>query len=317
MCNKPVVGYGDIGLIRLVFGMMFQKTYNMLRLTRHCVVIAVLFMGALPSCALFFGSRVAESGKTHDGKYTHTHRYESSHGHDSVDGARTAEQEFNGGIAVGFVVNEAGGKKLKSYQRRRYANQIAAHLLAANPQLQGRLDSYSYVAARLGPIFPEIIERYRVENQLSNDMLQVLQQAELRRRYLLLASISPIDQQLQLAPEVKPVRGQYHPEVDDYEKVRLQTARLKTVNVTIYDTRTGQQVMDKSFSTDSDGRVIATQRSGTRYQGNSLLAAVSNSVRNRLHRDSSDGYPPAPSVAETLNFLWGEIARSVPKNVTS
>jgi len=53
------------------------------------------------------------------------------------------QDRLPGGLVVGAVVNAEGRSALKPYQRWRYADQVASHILAVNPGLSGHVDSYS------------------------------------------------------------------------------------------------------------------------------------------------------------------------------
>jgi len=223
---------------------------------------------------------------------------------------------LSGGLAVGFVVNSQGGSKLKPYERHRYADQLASYILRNNPGLHGNIDSYAYVSARMGTVFNPFLDGFRLEGELGKRALEQVKQASLRRRFLMLASIYPVDDTLELPVTVDSVEGISNPELADYEDVRFQTARLKAVRLLVYDTVKGRRVLDKVYSSGDDNRVFATERTGRRYKGNSLLGALANSVSNRVRRASDVNHPPPPSEAETLKYIWRRISESLPGAVT-
>lgn len=216
------------------------------------------------------------------------------------------------GLAVGFITKSGKGTALKPYQRSRYADRLASSILASNPGLRGRVDSYAYVSARIGSPFNDVINSYRLEGDLSPRSLVQLKSAQLRRRYLMLATISDIDEAIELPVDVNPVVGPSNPEVDDYQDVRFQTVRLKAIRVQMYDTHSASKIMDKIYSSDDRDIMLATERSGRRYVGNSLLGAFANSVSNRVKRASDVEHPPAPTSEQTLDYLWGQIAQDLP-----
>ncbi len=222
-----------------------------------------------------------------------------------------------GGLAVGFVVNHESSKSLKSYQRHLYSDQLATFILENNPQLKGNIDSYNYVSTRIGKPFESLINSYKLEGDLSPRALTQLKNAQLRRRFLMLVSILPVDEEIQMSVDVEPVLGAAYPEVEDYEDVRYQTGRLKAVKVQVYDTSQGRKVLDQIYSSDHGGLLLAAERNGRRYVGNSLLGAMANSVTNRIRNSGSSGHPPAPSSAATLNYIWERIAKSMPGAIAS
>lgn len=218
----------------------------------------------------------------------------------------------SGGLAVGFVTNSGKGAALKGYQRSRYADRLASSILESNPGLSGQVDSYAYVSARIGSSFSDVVDSYRLEGDLSPRALGQIKSAELRRRYLMLITISDIDEVIQLPVDVMPVSGPSSPEVDDYQDVHFQTVRLKAVRLQLYDTRTATKLQDKIYSSDDQDVMLATERSGRRYVGNSLLGAFANSVSNRVKRASDVEHPPAPTSEQTLDYLWRRIAQDLP-----
>ncbi|OED37685.1 hypothetical protein AB833_22730 [Chromatiales bacterium (ex Bugula neritina AB1)] len=218
---------------------------------------------------------------------------------------------MNGGLAVGFVVNREGSPSLKAYERHLYTDQLASYILGNNPQLKGKLDSYGYVSARIGKPFSSFINSFKMEGELSRRSVEQLKEAQLRRRFLMLVTILPVDEEIQLPVEVEGVGGLINPEIEDYEDVRYQTGRLKVVHVQVYDTKTGSKVQDQLYSSDDGNILLATERHGRRYTGNSLMGALANSVSNRISK-SGNNHPPAPSETVTLNYIWERIAKSVP-----
>lgn len=228
-------------------------------------------------------------------------------------GSLISKQSFViGGLAVGFVTNHEELPALQPYQRSRYANKLASAVLEYNLGMRGLVDSYGYVSARVGQPFGDIVQSYRREGDLGPRAMARLTAAKLRRRYLMLATISPVDEKIELPADIAPVVGSHNPDVDDYQDVSLQTVRLKAVRVQIYDAHAGVKVSETTFSSDDQNIMLATERSGTRYLGNSLLGALANSVSNRVRRSSDVAHPPAPSSEQTLDFLWRRIAQALP-----
>jgi hypothetical protein len=221
------------------------------------------------------------------------------------------------GLAVGFVVRPQGSRALKPYERSNHAYDIARNILAANPRLRGNLSGYRYVSKRTGQSFKSIVDRYRLEGDLNRSALAELKRARLQRRFLLLATISPVDEIIELPPEVETVVGSTHPETSDYERVRLQTMRLNAVRVQVYDTWNARKVLQQEVRSDDKNRMFATERTGVRYKGNSLAGALVNSLSNRMRHTSDIRHPPPPNKRDALNFLWRRIAQSVPGSLTS
>jgi len=227
-----------------------------------------------------------------------------------------AESLAQDGLAVGFVVKTQGASALKPYERSKHAYNLAGNILSSNPRLRGKLSGYRYVSQRLGQSFASFVDRYRLEDGLSRSALNELKDRRLERRFLLLATIRPLDEIIELPPEIETVVGSTNTDVQDYERVRLQTIRLNEVHVRVYDTWRGRKVLDQLVRSDDNNRMFATQRTGTRYKGNSLLGALANSVSNGIAR-SDISHPPPPNKQDALNFLWQRIAQSVPGSLTS
>lgn len=239
--------------------------------------------------------------------------------HKMAGGAGSISQSslVNEGLAVGFVTNHGDIGAFKPYQRLRYANKLASAILESNPRLQGQVDSYSYVSARMGKEpFKSLVNSYRLEGDLGPRALEQLKTAQLRRRYLMLATISPVDEAIQLPVDVQPAAGRSNPDVEDYQDVELHTVRLKAVRVQIYDTYTRRKIQDNTYSSDDQDIMLATRRKGTRYLGNSLFGALANGVANSVKQSSDSVHPPAPSSEQTLDYLWRRIAQTVPGAVT-
>ncbi|MEM7257799.1 MAG: hypothetical protein AAF404_10460, partial [Pseudomonadota bacterium] len=216
------------------------------------------------------------------------------------------------GLAVGFVVNSGQTSGLKDHQRIRYTDKLASAILELNPGLQGRLDSQAYVAARVGKPMADLIKSFRLEGDLSARAMQQLYDAQLRRRYLMLATISPIDQVIELQADVKPRSGPANYNVEDYEDVRLHTVRLKAVRVQTYDLVARSKIQDETYSSDDQDTMLATEIEGRRYVGNSLLAAIANGFSNRIRYGGDLDHPVAPGRDLTLDHLWRQIAANLP-----
>ena len=223
----------------------------------------------------------------------------------SIISKRAVEQD---GLAVGFVTTSGTAAQLKPYQRARYADRLASAILEINPSLTGQVDSYTYVSARVGKPFADIVKSYRTEGQLSQRVLRQLKTSQLRRRYLMLATILDIDKTYELPVEVTPLKGPSNPDLEDYQNVRFHTVRFKAVNVQVYDTYNGRRILDKIISSDQQDVMLASERTGRRYLGNSLLGAFANSVSNRVQGASDVDHPPAPSAEQALDYLWRQIA---------
>jgi len=273
--------------------MLFQKWHTLNR--KLSVAGIVLWVFTLAAC----GVR-PDSG-------------EASYRHSSYNADALAKD----GLAVGFVVKSHGSAALKAYERSNHAYDIARNILAANPRLRGNLSGYRYVSQRVGKNFKSFIDRYRLEGDLSRSALNDLKRAQLQRRFLLLATLAPLDEIIELPPEVEPIVGSSNPQTGDYERVRLQTMRLNAVKVQVYDTWRGRKVLEQIVRSDDKNRMFATERSGVRYKGNSLMGALANSVSNRIAHTSDIRHPPPPNKRDALNFLWRRIAQSVPGSLTS
>ncbi len=223
-----------------------------------------------------------------------------------------SEAGFVDGLAVGFVVNSGESSALKAYQRLRHTDKLASAILHYNPGLSGKIDSYGYVSARIGDGFSELINSYRLEGELSSRAINQLRASQLRRRYLMLAMIAPIDQVVELPAEVKPRSGPRNLDLNDYEDVRLHTVRLNVVRVEVYDTVSGQRVFQQEYSSDDQNTMLAAEEDGVRYVGNSLLAAIANGVSNRIRHGADLKHPSAPDKDLTLDHLWRQVAQSLP-----
>jgi len=216
------------------------------------------------------------------------------------------------GLAVGFVVNSGKESSLKNHERLRYADKLASAILEFNPAMAGNLDSYGYVEARVGKPFSDLVNSYRLEGDLSDRAMGQFHSAQLRRRYLMLATISPIDQVVELQAEVNPKSGPSNYDLEDYEEVRLHTVRLKAVRVQVYDLRARRKIQDEVYSSDAQNTMLATEAEGRRYVGNSLLAAIANGVSNRIQHGGDLDHPKPPAQEVTLDHLWRQIAQSLP-----
>lgn len=217
-----------------------------------------------------------------------------------------------GGLAVGFVVNSGSAAALKSHERRRYADKLASAILEFNPSLSGHLDSYTYVSTRVGKPFSNLISGYRLEGDLSERAFRQFSDAQLRRRYLMLATISSVDQVVELPADVKPRSGPSNYNLGDYEEVKMHTVRLNAVRVQVYDLLANRKIRDDIFSSDDQDMMLATKSEGRRYVGNSLLAAIANGVSNRIRHGGDLNHPRAPGRDMTLDYLWRRVAQSLP-----
>lgn len=216
---------------------------------------------------------------------------------------------------MGFVVNSGKSSALKDYQRANYTDKLASAILAANPALEGRLDSHRYVSARVGDPMADLIKSFRLEGELSDRAMNQLHNAQLRRRYLMLATISPIDQVIELQADVKRRSGPANYNLEDYEDVRLHTVRLKAVRVQTYDLVTRRRIQDETYSSDDHDTMLATEVEGRRYVGNSLLAAIANGFSNRIKYGGDLDHPAAPASDRTLDHLWRQIAANLPRSL--
>lgn len=226
----------------------------------------------------------------------------------STSGSSTVQD----GLAVGFVVNSGQSAALKGHERRRYSDKLASAILEFNPSLTGNLDSYEYVAARVGKPFSDLINSYRLEGDLSSRALNQFHSAQLRRRYLMLATILPVDEVIELRAEVNPKSGPSNFEVEDYEDVRLQTVRLREVQVQVYDLIARRKIRDLKYGSDNQDTMLAAETEGRRYVGNSLFAALANGVSNRIQHGGDLTHPKAPGGDMTLDHLWRQVAQSLP-----
>lgn len=219
------------------------------------------------------------------------------------------------GLIVGAVVHAQGRSALQPFERWRYADQLASHILASHPQLSGSVDSYQYLSRRMGTPLNPLIQSYRLDGELSTRALESLKRAELRRRYLLLASILPNEQSFPLKPDIEPVIGQLNSEVHDYYDLNRQTILMTGVRVQVYDTYSQRKVFDKVVASDDGNHMLATQSRSRQYVGNSLLASISNTVSNALNGSASGAYPAPPKRDDVLTHIWGRIAAQLPGDV--
>ena len=219
------------------------------------------------------------------------------------------------GLVVGAVVNATGRPALRSFERRRYADQIASSILAANPELSGNIDSYEYLSRRVGAPLGTLLKGYRAEGDFSSGALQSLKSAELRRRYLMMVSILPQEQSFPLKPDIEPVIGKLNREVKDYYDQNRQTILLTAVRVQVFDTVTGSKISDNLVRSDDGDRMLATESRSRQYVGNSVLATITNAVSNALSNSPEGQYPLPPKRDDVLNHIWTRIAEQVPRQV--
>ena len=96
---------------------------------------------------------------------------------------------------------------LKPYERSNHAYDIARNILSANPRLRGNISGYRYVSQRVGKNFKSFVNRFRLEGDLSRGALAEFKHRKMERRFLLLATISPLDEIIELPAEVEPLTG--------------------------------------------------------------------------------------------------------------
>jgi len=155
-----------------------------------------------------------------------------------------------------------------------------------------------------------VVQSFRLEGQLSQRAIDTLQQENLRRRYLMMASILPDNEAPGLPPHREPVLGKMNREVEDYFDVEYQSVRQASVTVHIYDLVTGRMIFDQTFRSDDDGVSLATERKVRKYVGNSLIATLSNSLSNGFRYTE---YPPAPKQNDVINYIWHRVSTSIPR----
>jgi len=63
---------------------------------------------------------------------------------------------------------------------------------------------------------------------------------------------------------------------------------------------------------DDGGRTLANESRSRKYVGNSVLAAISNSISNGLNGTVNGAYPAPPDREAVLNRIWNSIATQVP-----
>jgi len=296
---------------------MYQKMYNMRRLRNATMASALTFLSA---CSVLGGSdwsfyrAQGDGGDIRGGHHSHGDGHGGSRDQSGQD-PNGYESGFppKDGIAVGAIVSAGGGTSLKSYQRWKYSDQLASHMLSSNPELRGRVDSYQYVSKRIGKPYGAILEGYRLEGDLTSNALQQIQGYKLRRRFLLLASILPYEETTELPPERKVVTGRLNPEVKDYYDVRYQTIRDLAVKVHVYDTVMGQKVFEEVFHSAQTGKSLATEKQTRKYEGNSVLGAVTNTAANGF-KDPS--HPKPPRRDDVLQYIWSFAATDVVDSVS-
>lgn len=269
---------------------MYQILYKW-RLIRRIVAVSSFGLFSV-SCAI--------------GHFDHGQPVQPGYGHQS--GASGYQGLPDRGLAVGAVVSADGRDALKPYLRWRYADQLASHILYTHPHMQGQVDSYEYVSRRVRS-FDSLLKRYRQQGDLDGEALRTLREAELRRRYLMMVSILPGEESIELPPDLDPVVGHLNEKVDDYYDMRYHTIRLMTVRVQIFDTAAGQKIFDDVFSSNDGGVALASERRTRKYVGNSLVAALSNSASNGFRHTE---YPPAPKIDVVFDRLWQRVAQALP-----
>lgn len=243
-----------------------------------------------------------------DGCNAADHAYDHKHDHNHAYNARSNSP----GLVVGAVMNANGRSSLSSHQRWRYTDQLASSILTANPELSGSIDSFEYLNRRVGAPLKTVLQNYRLEGNLNGQSLEVLKNAQLRRRYLMLASILPNEQSFPVKQDLEPVIGQLNRDVHDYYDLNRQTVLLTAVRVQIYDTYTGRQISDTVVRSDDGGRMLATESRSRKYVGNSLLASISNSIANGLNGSVAGAYPAPPKRDDVLAQIWKRVAEQMP-----
>jgi len=181
-------------------------------------------------------------------------------------------------------------------------------MLASNPELRGRVDSYKYVSKRIGKPYGALLDGFRLEGDLTDKALQQIQDYKLRRRFLLLASILPYEETSQLPPARKVVTGRLNPEVKDYYDVRYQTIRDLAVKIHVYDIVSGSKVFEDVFHSAQTGKSLATEKKARKYEGNSVLGAVSNTAANGFKEPS---HPRPPRRDDVLQYIWSFAAKDI------
>ena len=224
-------------------------------------------------------------------------------------------QAAPGGLVVGAVINATGRPTLQPSDRWRYADQLASSILDANPELSGNIDSYEYLARRVGAPLGTLFKEYRNEGDFNSQALASLKSAELRRRYLMMVSILPEEQSFPLQPDNEPVIGRLNLEVGDYREQNRQTVLLAGVRVQVFDTVTARKIYDKVVRSDDGGRVLANETTSRQYVGNSVLASVTNAFTNALSGSVGDKYPPPPKRDDVLRHIWTRVAVQLPREV--
>ena len=286
---------------------MYQKMYSLMRFGRFLSPgLLVLVLSACQSFAPYnhgadhcHGDDCAAGGFAHD------------HNHDHTSSPPRINSE---GLVVGAVLNAGNGSALAAHERWRYADQLASHILDVNPQLRGNIDSYQYLSKRVGKPLGPILQGYRLSGELSEDALDALKAAQLRRRYLMLASISSREESLPLKPDLEPVVGPRNRDVHDYYELKRQTVLNTAVRVQVYDTYTGRKIHEDIISSHDDGRMLATENRSRKYVGNSVVAAISNTITNGL-TGSSAAYPAPPKRDDVLARMWSNLAEKLPGEI--
>ena len=127
---------------------MYQKLYKSTEFTRLAsLVVMALFLSACSSLG------------------PHCHG-DDCHAHGDEYNGQGEPAIQPDGLLVGAVVNAQGRSALASHERWRYADQIASHILEVNPELSGNVDSYAYMAKRIGAPFSALVQSYRLEGEL-------------------------------------------------------------------------------------------------------------------------------------------------------
>lgn len=286
---------------------MYQKMYSKMKLGR--LLLPGTLVMCLSACQSFgpgYGGHCHGDDCTGGG-----HAFDHDHNHDHAYNATHINAE---GLIVGAVMN-AGTEELKDYQRWRYADRLASNILDVNPQLSGNIDSYQYLSKRIGkkPL-KSLLESYRLNGEFSGSALDALKTAQLRRRYLMMARLSSYEESLPLKPDNEPVVGPYNREVHDYYDYNRQTVLRTAVMVQVYDTYTGSKIHEEIITSHDGGHMLATQNSAKQYVGNSVAAAITNTIANGL-TGSSAAYPAPPSKDAVLDLIWRRVATKLPGEI--
>jgi len=214
-------------------------------------------------------------------------------------------------VAVLGVVGN--GAPLRDFRQRALANDLEASIRTFNPRVaiypheHLRID-IERPGSRTGQsnagLHALLLNRYRVNNTLNEEDLELLNAAAAAVRYLVIAKIDR-DDTTKYEPYASPVRNRRGEILVDQRRMTLLHERSVKVSATTVDLSLGQVVWQGSFISKPVARREYTEYTGSSFSG-SVAAMLANSFVNGR---SSTNHPDAPRSVQAIRETFKEIAR--------